>query len=473
MMNDKRDIVIKDICDLIRIPSVLDKQTSCEGSPFGADVSRCLQAVLEKGDSMGFRTTNLSGYIGEMDMGKGEHIIGVLCHSDVVPAGEGWDTNPFEPVVKESRIYGRGSSDDKGPLVLSMHVVKQLMDDGAIPEDVMIRIIVGTNEEEMWEDVNYYKEHRGVFPECSISPDGLFPLIFCEKGLYDVDFVYPLNGTVKDSPVKLESLSGGTARNAVPSSAAARLTAEKGTIKEVAKQLEKTAAEKHIEAHFDITESFINITVQGKNAHAMNPEKGRNAVSFLMVLLHEAIGTNLSHESFVTSYCQHIGIDYLGEKAGFACRDNESGELTFNVGIASMNQNEIRLNTSIRYPASYEADVIKNNINRGFSKSGFDIQYVDFLPPVYFSEDDEMVKILYESYKVKSGDTDNRPIAIGGATYARALPKTIAFGPIFPDEKELAHEPNEYVDINRLMIAGEIYYDTLKKLCEHVSETSK
>jgi len=53
-------------------------------------------------------------------VGNGTPIIFVPAHTDVVPAGNGWLTNPFEPTIKNGCLYGRGSTDDKGPLVSAL-----------------------------------------------------------------------------------------------------------------------------------------------------------------------------------------------------------------------------------------------------------------------------------------------------------------------------------------------------------------
>ncbi len=462
-----RERIIRDICELIRMPSIYD-DNAWEGRPFGDEVGKCLERILEMGSAMGFETRNLDGYIGEMDMGNGSHIIGVLCHSDVVPAGEGWDTEPFEPVIKDGRIHGRGSSDNKGPLVVSMYMVRKLMDDGKIPDDVKIRIIVGTNEEDLWEDIDYYMEHVTEIPECSISPDALFPLIYCEKGLYDADFIYP-TGDSDGYPIKIVSLSGGTARNAVAAKAEAVIDADPEIAEAFMDRLIKTAERLGIDAKIEQSKT-VNITVTGENSHAMTPQKGVNAVSQMILLLNDAGGGEISDSAFLKSYCRYIGMDYYGANAGFDCEDRESGKLTFNIGTIEKNGNTIRLSSSIRYPASMVFETIDRNVRTGFEGSGFTVQCVDALAPVYFEEKNEIVKILHDTYREVSGDDESEKLAIGGATYARALPNTIAFGPVFPDEEELAHAPNEFIDIDNLLKAGDIYYTALEKLCKYIME---
>jgi len=65
--------------------------------------------------------TNIVG-----DFGKGSPSLMVIAHLDVVPEGEGWDYPPFEATVKDGKVYGRGTADDKGPLASALLALKAL-----------------------------------------------------------------------------------------------------------------------------------------------------------------------------------------------------------------------------------------------------------------------------------------------------------------------------------------------------------
>ncbi len=70
----------------------------------------------------------------------------------MVPAGSGWDTDPYEPKIKDGKLYARGSSDDKGPnngLLLCLKIIKEL----GLPVSKRVRFIVGTDEESGWGDM--------------------------------------------------------------------------------------------------------------------------------------------------------------------------------------------------------------------------------------------------------------------------------------------------------------------------------
>ena len=109
---EKEAELLRDICDSIAIPSIAQEDDG-QGNPFGRSVTKCLEHILECGAALGFQTNNVDNYVGEITMGSGEHLIGILCHADVVDAGTGWNTEPFSAVVADGELYGRGSIDDK------------------------------------------------------------------------------------------------------------------------------------------------------------------------------------------------------------------------------------------------------------------------------------------------------------------------------------------------------------------------
>ena len=211
-----QDSIVRDLCELIAVPSVNDDNPK-PGMPFGEGVHKGFQWVKEKASELQFKVTEFDGYALQIDIGSGERVIGMLCHVDVVPGGEGWETDPFEAVTKNGLIYGRGTVDDKGPLVCCLYAAKYMQENGLIPADSRLRIIVGGDEEREWKDIAYYCKHAEP-PEISFAADGKFPLVFGEKGLIDFDYIWNLKRKT-DAPIRLEKLSGGMARNSVPAGA--------------------------------------------------------------------------------------------------------------------------------------------------------------------------------------------------------------------------------------------------------------
>ncbi|MDD6144358.1 MAG: dipeptidase PepV, partial [bacterium] len=71
---------------------------------------------------------------------------------------------------------------------------------------------------------------------------------------------------------------------------------------------------------------------------------------------------------------------------------------------------------------------------------------------------------LMESYAEVTGDTESKPMAIGGGTYAKVLEEGVAFGSMFPGEEELAHQAGEYISLDSLVNNLYIFVKAIQKL---------
>ena len=446
--------MVRRLSELVAIPGVFEA-TPSKGAPFGKNIRRSLEYVLNMGQQMGFQVKNYDGYAGEITAGKGSRMIGILCHTDVVSAGEGWNTEPFDPVEKDGKLYGRGTSDDKGPLIASLFAMKYLADNQMIPEDACLRMIVGTDEEESWRCIRYYLDHAETLPQVSVVPDANFPLLYWEKGLLDFDLTSAETSDEK-AEIQIVELKGGRSRNIVPDEASCLLKCE---------DPEKTAENLELpeQVTVEIADGFLKLSVRGISTHCMSPEKGFNAVSCLLETLGQ-FGEKLSHASYMKQFHQAVGMDYDGARLGCAMED-PAGVLTFNVGTVNMDENgRILLQCNIRYPASVEYSDIRELLERQLKKYGFLYNEIDYLAPVYHKKDSSLIRCLMSAYQEVTGDMDTEPMAIGGATYARALPNAVAFGPLFPYEEELAHEANEFLSIDSFQKMTEIFVKGFHKL---------
>ena len=167
---------------------------------------------------MGFQTRDVDGHCGWCEYGEGEEMVAVLCHLDVVPAGDGWHYPPYDCTWAGGRIYGRGVIDDKGPAAAALYALKAVRDSGA-PLHRRVRLLVGCNEEKGSSCIRHYVEAGGEIPVMGFTPDGMYPIINGEKGIAVVDF----RRALAPSPRSIRCISGGTAHNVVPDRARAEL----------------------------------------------------------------------------------------------------------------------------------------------------------------------------------------------------------------------------------------------------------
>lgn len=111
----KKDDILRDLDKLIAIDSSEDLNNTSEEYPVGPGPVKAMKKFLSFAQRDGFHIKNVDNYAGRVDYGTGEKRLGIIGHMDVVPAGDGWVTDPFKMLIKDGKIIGRGSADDKGP----------------------------------------------------------------------------------------------------------------------------------------------------------------------------------------------------------------------------------------------------------------------------------------------------------------------------------------------------------------------
>ena len=461
-LSDRRENLIADLQTLISFSSIQGEPE--EDKPFGLEVDRCLKAFLQRAQEMEMRTENLEGYAGTVEIGNGDEMLGILCHLDVVPAGNDWDYDPFTGVIDEGKIYGRGTLDNKGPAIASLYAMKAILDLD-ISLNKRVRLILGTNEESGWEGISYYQDNYEM-PDIAFSPDAVYPVIHAEKGIliFDLSFAKTMDSEVEkeEKEVLVKKLTGGNAPNMVPDRASALVEGNYNYLQQEIDQYEKNY-DGEIQLK-KINETEGEIIFKGISAHGSLPQDGINAISYLIDFLAGLELQNNDMASFICSYENLIGKQYFAENIGCQMEDEVSGKLVFNVGQIVTKENEVRITVNIRYPVTYQAEEVYNGMEDKIKKVDWQLFKKEHKKPLYVEKEDILVKDLMEVYKEVTGDEDAKPIAIGGGTYARAVPKGVAFGPLFPGQPELAHQKNEFIEIKDLLLNTEILFKAIIKL---------
>ncbi len=219
----RKDDLIRDTQQFLQIKSVWEEESAKEGAPFGEGVEKALSFMLHKGELEGFSSKNLEGYAGHLEMGQGEELVGILCHVDVVPEGDGWTTPAYSADIREGKIFARGAIDDKGPTMATYYAMKIVKELG-LPLSKRVRMILGTDEESNWKCVDHYFKNEEM-PTIGFAPDADFPIINAEKGISDIQVVQ--NGSEEKKGVyELVSFESGRRLNMVPDFAKAVITGE-------------------------------------------------------------------------------------------------------------------------------------------------------------------------------------------------------------------------------------------------------
>ncbi len=461
-----KDEMLNSLVQMIRCNS---EQTESEVYPFGEGVQEAFTTFLELARGMGFETYNADNYGGHVDFpGTGDKILGILGHLDVVPAAGGWDFDPYGGEVKDGYIYGRGTLDDKGPMISCLYAMKALKDAGFQPT-ATIRLIIGLDEETNWKGMDYYFAKSDVRkPDFGFTPDADFPIINGEKGILVFELARKFGTAASQSKgLKLRSISGGLAANSVADSCRAVIRNLNAGDEPYAKVKEEVAAFREETGYKIRTRGIgksLEITTEGISAHGAKPEAGLNAISVMMSFLGRLNFVDEEHNDFIDFYNKHIGFCLDGENLGINFSDEPSGKLVFNVGMAEMNEKAASLTINVRYPVTMTGDDVYEAMAPTLEKYNFGVIKENDQAPIYKDIDDPLIKTLLEIYRSHTGDTESEPLVIGGGTYARACDNIVAFGALFPGDPELEHQRNECLSIERLEQMTKIYAEAIYKL---------
>lgn len=456
--------MISSLSGLVSIPSVVGAASG--DRPFGEKVHEAFEYMLDLAAAEGFDTFNADNYGGHIDFkGRKPGIAGIVGHLDVVPEGDGWDFDPYGGDVIDGRICGRGTMDDKGPVIASFYAMKALKECGYEPART-VRLILGLDEETNWYGMEHYLDTVREQPDFAFTPDGDFPAIHGEKGILVFDIVKKFSAA-GDRGLVLRSVNGGTAANCVADYARAVLSDKSGGSYDIVR--EKVAAFKE-KKNFEIKcrgiGKSIEITIHGVSAHGARPEKGKNAVSMMMEFLGELNFSSDDTNEFISFYNSCIGYDIHGERIGCDFSDEESGKLVFNVGMIEADTRTVKITANIRYPVTMNDEQIYEGMMSILDKYDLGIVKGKHQLPIYMPEDAPVITELMQIYRKHTGDMQSRPLVIGGGTYARAVKNTVAFGARFPGEPELAHQKNECITIDNMVKLAEIYAEAIYRLSE-------
>lgn len=458
-IEDLKDEIVEKTQELIRIPSV-HSESNNPYKPFGENANKALEYTLNLGRQLGFRTKNLDGYCGYIEFGEGEELLGIIGHLDVVPEGEGWTFPPFSATISDNKIFGRGSIDDKGPIISSLYAMKAVMENCKVHKRV--RLILGLNEEKNWKCIKHYKEVEEI-PTFGFSPDADFPCIYAEKSILNCSI--SMNYEDNNSIIQVKEIDcNNNALNVVPKFCSMVLTIDNSRIEmhDFIQTTQEIINKNNFEIDiYKISEQEIKLTSHGIQAHGAHPYLGLNAISQLLVATSKILNHyNISIELF-DFFNKYIGKEYNGKSLGINFED-ESGKLTLNVGHFSLENSTLKISMNIRIPINTSVEVIKNSFIKHCT-TNLTFCETHYTPSLYIPKDNILIKTLCRIFNEET-NSNTEPIAIGGATYARAFPNCVSFGANFPGNTDMCHQTDEFIDIDNLILSCKIYAKAIAEL---------
>lgn len=441
--------------ELIQIPSVISPSTNPH-QPFGKSIHDALEYMLKLGNDMGFRTKNIDGYCGYIEFGEGKELIGIIGHLDVVPEGEDWTYPPFGATIAKNKIYGRGAIDDKGPVISSLFAMKAVMENASLHKRV--RLILGLNEENDWKCIDYYKKHEES-PSIGFSPDADFPCIYAEKSILTAYLKMDYSPFLNQDIIIKEIDTNHNAINVVPKTCTIvlKINPYKIAMCDFIQNLKTIIDENQFEIDlYKIDNEEIKLTSHGVPSHAAHPDLGVNAIARLLITLHQIF--NLYHISveLFDFFHTYINTQYYGENLGIDFED-ESGKLTLNVGDFCFKNNVLQIGLNLRIPVTVNMITIGNSFMKYTSSYwNLDFDTISYKPALYIPKENKLIKTLCDIYNTET-NSNLEPIAIGGATYARAFDNCVSFGANFPGIPDMCHQTDEFIAIDKMILSSKIY----------------
>lgn len=412
-LKDDFDLFEEDLRKLMQIQSISNHKEK---------VIHALNYVVNLAKNFGLDAdTYIDNSVGVVEYGQGPQVCGVLCHVDVVKVNEDkWDYNPFDLSIVDDILYGRGIVDGKGPLLMILYILKYFKQFD-IKVANKIQLIIGTQEEVVWTDIeDYKKEYR--LPDFGFTPDGFFPIQNAEKGLLDIAFEFE-----KDN---IESISAGKATNMIPST-------------------------------FDIDVDGHDYHFSGKSYHSAFPEKGKNAiVSGCQQLIN-------SHSNFLFDFVSDYLSDMYGGKFNLRKDDivNEEhyNRTTIVPTMIEDGMDKLFLSVNIRLAHSNTYDKIIDTLEH--IKEGYQFTYTcfDYIKPIYIDPKADFVRKLAKSYETIT-NLEVEYLFASNTSYAKALPNFVCFGPVLVGEKDTSHLPNEQMKMSSFFKVFNIYCAALLNL---------
>ena len=456
------------IASALAIPSVKDPTTVSFDAPFGRDIARALRYVLDVTNWMGFPSENVDSVVGRARYGNTSGTeYAVLTHLDVVPAGDGWTLPPFAATIQDGRLYGRGAVDDKGPAIATVFALAAaraaLTAHRVVPKNAIL-LMFGTDEECTWQDMEIYRSRHSM-PSSGFSPDGDFPIVNSEKGILAIRL-----SSSQGANVILQSATGGNRTNTVPAHAEAVIALPPHGTDALLNALRGCGEEDGFIVRTTAHEGHVDVSVDGKPAHASTPGKGHNAIGKLLVVLDTAGA--LEGLSMLQFIARTVGTDWTGRGLGADLHDEVSGSLTLNLGVLNWEKGSGTLDVDIRYPVTSSRTSVLSVLGPSITAMASTFTILDDTPPHYVDPSSPLIATLGKAYHEHTHGTP-RCISIGGGTYARLIPGAVSFGPEFSGHPATEHGPDEYIELDDLLVATRIYASAMVDLLTDGSQAAE
>lgn len=466
-LEQHRHRIVEDLMALMRIPSV--RGEALPGAPYGAECQKAIAASQSLFARLGFDTRMEAerGYALAFH-GTGEKCIGIFGHADVVPPGDGWlHTQPFDPVIKNGVLIGRGCADDKAGIVAAAYIMTLVRDLG-LPVKSRLLACAGANEETGMADIQAFVANERC-PDISIVPDGDFPCSLGEKSKL-------IMWAECDTPfTAILDFSGGLSTNVVLGKVDVTLAPSAALEAELR---EKTAGNDA----FTLTvreDGSLLLHVEGVSGHASWPEGTVNAGALAARLLADCAALPESDRTIMATVRDFV-TDPFGSGTGIAHEDPRFGRLSAANGLMEVKDGKLRLSMDTRYGTTLPSEELKETLRQVWGSCGWSLPSLNSREGFHVDDNSPVPELIQKVCYELTGV--NRPLfRMSGGTYSHYLPNGFSCGvsflksgyslgasseavegkPDFPEGHGGVHQPDEHLDIDGFMMAIRIIAHTV------------
>ncbi|WNO08696.1 M20/M25/M40 family metallo-hydrolase [Teredinibacter sp. KSP-S5-2] len=469
--------------------------------PLLPETKALMEKIFRKAESMGFTTrTAADGLVGILEYGQGEEVVGVVAHLDIVAAGDEsqWQHPPYEGKIVDDVIWGRGAQDDRAGVVGTMWAAKILIDNDSTFSR-KLRIILTTKEETGFgAATKYFAEEEP--PTYGIVPDAIY-IIRAENGYLDAKYLFETL-TAEESENTITHWQGGNAVNSIPDRSIAVLYASSV---DTARQQILDAAQ-YVQQNFppkskDCTEASGNecsadikvydlnafnqefpnqittpplngnlvIVAHGIAGHSSTPEKGRNAIVDLALVLNRLTLTKNHYAKAAEFVAGNIAMNTDGSNFQLNTEKSiaEAADTTACLSVIEQNTNGIAFNINYRTGiANTNQEILQKSGNAVAQFGGSVSAAQPMFDAYYYQADDPLLKAAQQSFKTVTG-VDAPLIPIAATTQVKSAPNLIAYGPVEASTDGVHfHSVNERMPVSSLTRNAVLYAHFLQELIQ-------
>ena len=436
--------------DLCRTPAI--ESEPAPGAPFGVECAKALRECTDAFKNRGFDAELYEdrGY-SLVSYGKGDTTIGLFCHSDVVPVGEDWiHTQPFEPILKDGALIGRGVEDNKSGIMASLCLM-EILRKYDIPLKSRLQLFIGSNEETGMADLHNFVQDQPM-PKASIIPDAEFPCSTGEKGI--CHFWAKSGEKFQD----ISAFYGGEAFNVVLDKATAQIKHSKALEDEIFAKVQNVSG-----LTATVEGDKIKLVGKGIAKHASLPEGSVNAAQLVAEFVSNLENICESDRNIMKTVA-HILSCPFGTSLGIDYTDDLFGRLTFVNGMVKVEEGFVMLSFDMRYSSLLDSDKLVLGCRKAFEDLGWSIDVGSNMAGFSIDPDSKIPEIFEGIYKAATG-IEKKSFKLGGGTYARFLKNAFSVGTFtelaerkapkleMPAGHGGAHQCDEMIDLEEFFAA--------------------